>query len=199
MSRRELYVGDLPTVVFGHRSLIWWGTLGMMAIEGTMFGIVLVCYFYLRTRVTDWPPGVMPPALKSGIINTLVFLLSAIPNQWTKKVAQKGSLNGVRLGLVVMAAIGLINMALRVFEFRSLNCQWDANAYASILWTLLGLHTVHLITDWGDTAVLTVLFFTGPLDGKRYMDVSENSDYWYFVILTWLPIWFVIYIAPRLL
>ncbi len=199
VDHRELYVGRLPTVVFGHRSLIWWGTLGMMAIEGTMFAIVIASYFYLRTRISDWPPGVMPPALTYGVLNTAVFIASALPNQWTKKVAEKGELGKVRIGLTMMTAIGIVNIGLRYFEFSALNCQWDANAYASILWIILGLHTVHLLTDWGDTVVLTTLFFTGPLDGKRYMDASENSDYWYFVILTWLPIWFVIYFAPRLL
>ena len=199
VARRELYVGKLPTVVFGHRSLIWWGTLGMMAIEGTMFAIVLSSYFYLRTRISDWPPGVMPPALIYGAINTAVFVVSAVPNQWTKKVSEKGDLVKVRIGLTILALIGLVNIVLRGFEFTALNCQWDANAYASVLWILLGLHSVHLVTDWVDTVVLTTLFFTGPLDGKRFMDASENSDYWYFVILTWLPIWFVIYFAPRLL
>lgn len=197
--RPGLYVGKLPSVVFGHRSLIWWGTIGMMAIEGTMFAIVLVSYFYLRTRITDWPPGVMPPALLYGALNTGVFLVSLIPNQWTKSVAEKGDLKKVQLGLLVMTSLGVINIVLRGFEFTALNCQWDANAYASILWTILGLHTVHLLTDWVDTAVLTVLFFTGPLDGKRYMDASENADYWYFVVGTWLPIWFIIYFVPRLL
>jgi cytochrome c oxidase subunit III len=199
VERRQLYVGDLPTVVFGHKSLIWWGTMGMMAIEGTMFAIFIVAYFYLRTRVTDWPPGVMPPALKYGVLNTIVFLVSAVPNQWTKTVAEKGSLTKVRLGLVIMTSVGIINIVVRGFEFTALNCQWDANAYSSVLWTLIGLHTIHLLTDWVDTVVLTVLFFTSRVDGKRFMDASENSDYWYFVVGTWLPIWFVIYFAPRLL
>ena len=44
---------------------------------------------------------------------------------------------------------------------------------------------------------VAVLFFTGPIDGKRFMDASENSDYWYFVVASWLPIWFVIYFVPR--
>jgi heme/copper-type cytochrome/quinol oxidase subunit 3 len=197
--RRELHVGNLPTVVFGHRSLIWWGTIGMMAIEGTMFAIVIASYFYLRTRISDWPPGVMPPALIYGALNTVVYLVSVIPNQWTKSAAEKGDRGKVQVGLVVMTLIGVMNIVLRGFEFTALNCQWDANAYASIVWMLLGLHTVHLLTDWVDTVVLMVLFFTGPMDGKRYMDASENSDYWYFVVITWLPIWFVIYIAPRLL
>jgi cytochrome c oxidase subunit III len=199
MIRRELDVSQVPSVVFGRRSLIWWGTMGMMAIEGTLFALVVVSYFYLRTRVTDWPPGVMPPALLYGALNTAVYILSVVPNQWVKKQAEEGHLQRVRIGLVVMTGVGIINLVLRAFEFSALNCQWDANAYASVLWTLLGLHTVHLATDWVDTVVLSALFLAGPVDGKRFMDASENADYWYFVVITWLPIWFVIYIAPRLL
>ena len=198
-TRRKLDVAGLPTVVFGQRSLIWWGTAGMMAIEGTMFALVVASYFFLRTRTSDWPPGISPPLLRYGALNTALFVASIVPNQWTKKVAERGEFDRVRAGLVLLTGIGVINLVLRVFEFRSLNCQWDANAYASLVWTLLGLHTVHLATDWFDTLVLCVMFFTGPIDGKRFMDASENSDYWYFVVFAWLPIWLVIYFAPRLL
>lgn len=197
--RPILDVSQTPTVVFGHRSLIWMGTIGLMTIEGTMFGVALATYFFLRTRVTEWPPGVLPPAIFWGTLNTVVFLVSAVPNQWVKNVAEKGELGKVRIGLVVLTLIGLLNIGIRVFEFPSLNCSWDTNAYGSIAWTMLGLHTVHLVTDWVDSVVLTALMFTGPIEGRRFMDVSENSDYWYFVVMSWLPIYFVLYFAPRLL
>jgi cytochrome c oxidase subunit I+III len=35
------------------------------------------------------------------------------------------------------------------------------------------------------------------MEGKRFVDVSENAVYWYFVVLSWLPIYAVIYGAPR--
>jgi cytochrome c oxidase subunit III len=195
--RPELNVSELPSVVFSQRSLIWWGTLGMMAIEGTMFAIVLASYFFLRTRSTDWPPGLMPPRLTAGTVNLVIFLVSLAPAIWTQKVAEKGERWLTTIGLIVMTAIGLATMVVRVWEFPSLMSTWDANAYASITWMLLGLHTVHLVTDWFDTAVLTALFFTSKVEGKRYMDASENSDNWYFVVLTWIPIYLVIYWAPR--
>ncbi len=197
--RRELNVADLPTVVFSHRSLIWWGTAGLMAIEGTVFAITVATYFYLRTRTSDWPPGLLHPRLTAGTLNLALFLASLVPNVWTQKVAEKKDLKKTQLGLIVMGLIGLANIGLRVWEFPSLMSTWDANAYASVTWTLLGLHTVHLVTDWYDTLVLTALMFSSHVEGRRYMDVSENSDYWYFVVFTWLPIWAVIYLAPRLL
>jgi heme/copper-type cytochrome/quinol oxidase subunit 3 len=199
VNRRELNVAGLPTIVFGQRSLIWWGTAGLMAIEGTMFAIIIAAYFFLRTRTSDWPPGVMPPAVLYGCINTGLFIISIVPNQLAKKAAERGERRATLLWLGVIVGTGVINLVLRGFEFASLNCYWYANAYASVVWTLLGLHTVHLVTDWFDSVVLAALFVTGPFDSKRFMDASENADYWYFVVFTWLPIWFVIYWVPRIL
>jgi heme/copper-type cytochrome/quinol oxidase subunit 3 len=85
-----------------------------------------------------------------------------------------------------------------VFEFVHLNVQWDHDAYGSIVWLLLGLHTTHIVTDFLDSLVLTALMFTGPIEERRFIDVEENAVYWYFVVLAWLPIYGVIYWAPRL-
>ena len=76
---------------------------------------------------------------------------------------------------------------------------WTSNAYGSVVWLLLGLHTVHLLTDAIDSAVLTTLMFTGPIEGTRFVDVSENALYWYFVVFTWIPIYIVLYLLPRML
>ncbi len=197
MQKRELNVAGLPSVVFGHRSLIWWGTAGLMMIEGTMFAITVAAYFFLRTRSSDWPPGLMPPRVTAGTVNLIIFLVSLAPAIWTQKVAERGDLVATRIGLVLMTLFGIGNLVARVYEFPSLMSTWDANAYASITWMLLGLHTVHLATDWADTVVLALLMFTDRVDGKRFMDSSENSDYWYFVVFTWIPIYLVIYWAPR--
>jgi len=86
---------------------------------------------------------------------------------------------------------------LRGLELTALNVRWDTDAYGSIVWMIMLLHTTHLVTDTWDTTVLDVLFFTGPLEGKRYVDVNENAIYWNFVVLSWLPTYAVIYFGPR--
>jgi cytochrome c oxidase subunit III len=192
-----LDVSALPSHGFSHRSPMWWGTLGMMAIEGTVFVLVVVCYFYLRSHSDTWPMSVRPPQLLWGTINLAILLASAVPNQLAKKAGERYDLHGVRLWLGVTIVFGLALIAVRVMEFRALNVRWDSSAYGSVVWTLLGLHTVHLVTDWLDSVVLHVLFFTGPLEDKRYVDVSENSLYWYFVVLAWIPIYLVIYWGAR--
>jgi cytochrome c oxidase subunit III len=194
-----LDVADLPTYAFGPRSILWWGTLGFCLIEATAFGLALVAYFYLRSKALEWPPNVAPPALLWGTLNTAVLLASCVPNHFVKKAAEDEDLGGVRIWLLVSLAFGLAFAAIRGFEFGALNVAWDTNAYGSIVWALLFLHTLHIGTDLADTIVLTALMFTRHARGKRFVDVSENSFYWYFVVLTWLPIYAAIYLVPRVM
>jgi cytochrome c oxidase subunit 3 len=198
IARRTLDVSHLAPGAFGHRSILWWGTLGIILIEGTAFALAVGTYFFLRTRSDTWPPNLPPPDLRWGTINTLVLLASALPNELAKRAAEHIELGRVRFWLVVCLIFGAAFNGLRVLEFATLNCLWNTNAYGSIVWFLLGLHTTHILTDVLDTGVLTVLMFTGPIEEKRFVDVSENAVYWYFVVLAWLPIYGVIYWAPRL-
>ena len=197
MSRPLLDVSDLPNEAFGHRSALWWGTMGLIAIEGTMFALLITNYLYLKGRNYNWPPGVEPPDLLWGTVNTIVLIASAIPNELTKRAAKKYELRKVQLWIVVCLIFGVAFNVIRIFEFMSLNVWWDQNAYGSIVWTLLGFHTVHILTDFIDTGVLALILFVGPVEEKRFVDVYENAMYWYFVLIAWLPIYALIYFAPR--
>lgn len=194
-----LDVSSLPTYGYSHRSLMWWGTWGMMLIEGTVFLLTIGCYLYLRSHADVWPMSRIPPDLRWGTLNLVIVLLSALPNHWAKSAAEREVLPATRLWLVVCLLFALVALGIRVLEFRHLEVGWAGNAYGSVVWLLLGLHTVHLLTDTVDSLVLTVLMFTGPLEGTRFVDVSENSMYWYFVVFSWVPIYVVIYLLPRLL
>jgi cytochrome c oxidase subunit I+III len=195
--RSAIDVSHLPGYAFGHRSMMWWGTLGLIVIEGFMFSVLIGAYFYLRSHLPHWPPNLPPPDLFWGTLNTVVLILSVLPNIWYKKAAERQDLRTVRIGLIISIAFAIAFIIIRIFEFRALHCRWDTNAYGSVVWTLLGFHTTHLVTDFLDTVVLTVLMFTGPLEGKRFVDVSENAFYWYFVVAVWVPIYAVLYLYPR--
>jgi cytochrome c oxidase subunit I+III len=196
--RTVIDVSRLPTYTYGHRSPVWWGAVGFMLIEGVTFVMVIAIYFYLAQAAPEWPLGVGPPALIYGTINTLILLVSAWPNQWTIRAAREENPRKVRIGMSICLAFAVASLVVRGFEFHWLNCNWDTNAYGSIVWLIMGLHTLHVATDAGDTAVLLALMFREPIKGKNYSDVNDNSVYWYFVVLAWLPLYFVIYWAPRM-
>ncbi|MBW8899682.1 MAG: cytochrome c oxidase subunit 3 [Massilia sp.] len=192
-----LDVSPLPTFAFGARSPMWWGTMGLVAIESTVFALTIMAYFYLRSHASVWPMSRFPPDLLWGNVNTAILLASLWPNQKAKQAAERLDIHGVRLWMTVCMVFSLAFLAVRAFEFGALNTRWDSDAYGSVVWMLLGLHTTHLVTDAYDSLVLTVLMFKGPIEGKRFVDVSENAGYWYFVVLSWLPIYAVIYWGAR--
>lgn len=138
-----------------------------------------------------------PPLLWASALFTLVLLVNLWPNLWTKRKGEAEDKRGSRIGLVIMTLFGVALLVIRALEWGTLNCRWDDSAYGSLTWVLLGLHTLHLVTDVGDTLVLTALMFTRHAHGRRFSDVSENAMYWNFVVLSWLPIWVVLYLVPR--
>jgi cytochrome c oxidase subunit III len=198
-SLHSIDVSDLRSYAFSHHSILWWGTLGMIAIEGTVFALAIATYFYFRSHSDAWPMTAPPPDLLWGTLNTAILLASLVPNHLAKKAGEHQQLQGVRIWLTVGLVFGAAFLAVRVLEFATLNVRWDTNAYGSIVWTLMAFHTVHLATDWADSLVLAVLFFTGPLEGKRFVDIAENSMYWYFVVWAWLPVYLTIYWGARAL
>lgn len=189
----------LPLHGMGTASVTWWGTAAFMLIEGTGFALALAVYLYLMSIAATWPIDSSRPDLLPGTLVTLLLLGSVVPNLLVSRWAGCQDLRKVRIGMIVMSLLGIAPLIVRVFEFPALKISWDTNAYGSIVWTLLGLHTTHIITDLVDTLVLAVLMFTRHGDNlRRYGDVQDNAMYWNFVVVAWLPIYACIYWIPRL-
>jgi cytochrome c oxidase subunit III len=196
-ARTTIDVSGLPTFAFGHRPLTWWCTWSLILMEGGMFVVLFAAYFFLRTPVPDWPPGVNQPRLLWGTINLFVILASCVPNYFQKRSAESLDLRGVRIWLGVLILFAAVATAIRFVEFGYLNCRWDQNAYGSAVWVTMGAHLLHLITDMLDSLVLMALLLVGPVEGRRFVDVCENALYWYFVVALWVPTYVIIYWSPR--
>ena len=193
-----LDVGMLPTHAFGHRSVMWWATMCMIAIEGMAFALAITSYVYLKGRVPHWPVGAPTPGLFWGTANVVILVVSAWPNLMARNAAERFDLSRVRLWMAIALAFALAFNVVRFLEFSQLQVRWDTNAYGSVTWFLLGLHTTHVLTDFLDSTVLAAVMFCGKVDENRFVDVSENAMYWNFVVVSWLPIYAVIYLAPRI-
>lgn len=189
----------LPLHGSGSSSQTWWGTLAFMLIEGMGFVLAIGVYLYLYSLAPQWPIGAPPPNPLPGGLIALLLLASTVPNWLVARWAKRHDLRRVRVGLVIMSVAGALPLIVRIWEFPALNVSWDSNAYGSVVWLVLGLHTLHMLTDVMDTLVLTAVMFTRHGDNRRrYGDVEDNSLYWYFVVLTWLPIYACLYGVPRL-
>jgi heme/copper-type cytochrome/quinol oxidase subunit 3 len=191
-------LSELPTTDFGTKSPIWWGTLAFCALEGMGFALAAGAYLYLRQINPQWPIAAPPPDHWAGTAVLVLLLLSLWPNAMVDRDARGLRLRRVQFWLILMSVIGLFVVAIRAWEFTQMRIRWDENAYGSITWFVLGLHATHILTDLGDTIVLTAVMFTRHVSKKRFSDVSDNAFYWYFVVASWIPLYALLYGVPRL-
>lgn len=189
----------LPDRSFGERNLIWWGNVSFMLIEGTAFVLAAGAYLYLRSRGGPWPPaGDKPPDLVWSGLFTVSLIASMVPNLWVRGKARSMDAPAMRAGVMVMALLGAILLALRGVELAHLNVRWDKDAYGSLVWLLMILHTSHVITDLGDTLVQGVWLCTHEVGPDQYSEIDDNCSYWSFVVLAWPPLYLLDYWLPRL-
>jgi cytochrome c oxidase subunit III len=200
MSTSNVDVSGLPTTTFNHRSLAWWGTLGVMAIEGTTLFIAVVAYFYLSRNFQTWPPEhTVRPSVLWPTVQVLLLLASLVPAVLADRAAYRIDLPKLRQWFVVMLLFELVSVIVRWQEFLSLNVRWDSNAYGSAAWTLVGLHSTLLLADLIETAVLTAILFSNRLVDRHYSDATDVTFYWYFLVALWIPIYVIVYLSPRLM
>jgi len=193
-------VADLPTTTFGHRSLMWWGTLGFIAIEGSTLLICAVSYLYVQKNFLSWPPEyVLRPGLTAAAVQAGLMLASNIPMVMVDKAARRLDLGTVRTGMVVISLLAAVMCVLRAFEFQTLNVRWDSNAYGSAAWAVLTAHTALLLLEAVETVVFTLLLYSPNLEQRDLSAASDNAIYWYFMTVSWIPLAAIVFLLPYLI
>ena len=201
-ARRPIDVSELPDVALDASALFWWGTVGLIVIEGTSFAILIATGIYLRLTVTDWPPPtIAPPDLVRGVAGLILILASCLPIRAAEKLAGRGrpreDTRRIRGWLLLNLAITVVFLAVRFLEFPGLHCKWNSNAYGSIQWVTLGTHLLEGVAGFGENAVLAALLFIGPVEEKHLLDVRACALFWYFIAFGWIPLFAIVYLFPR--
>jgi cytochrome c oxidase subunit 3 len=205
--QRFIDVSHLPAQVLDRRSPIWWGNLLLLLIETTMFALLVATYFYIRVVDFDqWPPPRVNrapilyhpvPSLGIANINLAIIVISLLPMFWVDRACLKRNVPAVKTGLVFAVAFGVVAIVLRFGEFQALHFKWSDNAYASIVWLILGMHLAHLITSTCENLLMTVWIFLKGMDDKHARDIRVTGVYWYWVVGVWVLLYILIYWGPR--
>jgi cytochrome c oxidase subunit 3 len=200
MKRRPvLDAAALPDHGFGHHAPIWWGNTLMMMIEGAGFAILIATYFYIRRNFDTWPPSrTLMPDLGVSTLNVAILVVSILPMRYVARLALRhDKARAIGLWLMLCVLFGIAATVLRIFEFKALHTRWDTNAYGSIVWSILAVHFAHILAATLETLIIAILMLTGPIEEKHFVDITVNAVYWYFVALSWVALFAIVFLAPR--
>ena len=197
--RSTIDLRGLPDVVFGRRDIMWWGTLGFVIIEGFTLVLCAAAYVYVTQNFSTWPPQNTPlPSVVAPTVQVVVMLVSLVAARWTANAARRYDLGAVRIGLTIATVFGLAIVGLRVWELLvSLDVKWDTNVYGSVQWLVMGSHGTLLAVELIEIVGMTLIFWLAPVEEKHMSDVADMVFYWYFMVLSWLPLYVLCFWLPR--
>jgi cytochrome c oxidase subunit 3 len=203
---RTIDVSALEPHVMDRRSPIWWGNLLLLCIETTMFALLVATYFYIHMNYESWPPPRPSnsnydtnPYLAVPTINLLIILASCVPMFIADRACLRRDTRTVCRCMLIMVLIGLVTIGLRFVEFDSLQFHWDDNAYSGIVWTIVGMHLLHLVTGTAENFILTLWLWMKGMDDKHARDVRVGAVYWYWIAAIWIPLYVIVYFGPRMI
>ncbi|MEI4469732.1 cytochrome c oxidase subunit 3 [Frigidibacter sp. MR17.24] len=183
-----------------HTHPLWWGILGAVAIEAAVVATLLTSWFYLATQSAAWPPeGTAPPPILWPTVVLCLLPVSSMTMWWAGKGSDAGDARRLSLGLALSVLVACLVLGVRAVQMTAFDIRWDAHAYGSMLWVITGFHFTHVASAIVGTAAVTVLSFRGYFTPSRQLGVVVDTLYWYFVAAAYLPIYLVLYIAPRVL
>jgi cytochrome c oxidase subunit III len=189
----------LPLYVLGSKSVTWWGMLGLIAIEIVVFGTLIAMYFWLKLVNPAWPPeGIDKPDLLLPTINTVILLASGAAMIVAKRAIVRGNQFVLKAGQITALALGIVFLVIKVVEYGGYDYDWATHAYGSMIWTITGFHSAHVISVVFKGFVVLAMSLRGMFRPDRHLAFEVSTMYWVFVALIWLPLYFTMYISPRL-
>jgi cytochrome c oxidase subunit 3 len=156
-----------------------------LAVATSLFALLISAYF-MRMMGEDWTALAVPRVLW---LNTVLLLLSSVAMQWTRTAAQRGQMDGVRIGLIAGGVFSFSFLAGQLWAWQQLNASGyflaanPANAFFYLLTALHGLHLLGGLWVWGKT---TAKVWRGVDVREVRLSVELCTTYWHYLLLVWL-------------
>ena len=194
-------VSDFTRTASDSRHPLIWGFLGMIAIELTVFTCLAVSYFYLKMSSDAWPPHPLPyPKVLLPTVNTLLLIASSFVMHWADTKIRKGEERKLAMGLSIGVLLAVVFLVLKYVEyFVMTDYRWNDHAYGSIVWTIIGFHSAHVLTVALKTVIVAALAWRSYFSQERRLAITANGFYWHFVVAIWIPLYVILYWSPRFL
>lgn len=199
---REIFAVDaanLSRFTTGKDAPIWWGIVGLILIEITVVTVFSTSCLYLQMVNETWPPASTEvPDLLLPTLSLIIMLISCITMWLAGRAINENSSKRFAFYTAVSVLMAGVVLLIRWQKFQKFEFRWDENAYASMVWILTGFHFLHVVSAAIGTAVISYLGMLGFYNKDRQIGVVVDTLYWNFVAVAWIPLYFVLYWAPRL-
>ena len=172
--------------------------LGMLLFIGSeimLFGSFFTAYFFIRVVNNDpWPnPGDHLPVFVAGV-NTCILVTSSFTMHWALTSIKRGNRAGLKAGLVLTFAMGLTFLLTQIAEYARIGFSPSDNAFATVFFSLTGLHGMHVFVGLMLLLFATIRSFRGHFSPDMHLGVELPGIYWHFVDVMWIVVYTTVYL-----
>lgn len=166
-----------------------WLIVGTVTV---LFAAFTSTYLARRTQ-PGWTEVPLPAVLW---LSTALLAVSSGVLEWARSQGRRGSLTGMRRGLVVTTALGVSFLAAQLAAWRQLvaaGLYLSTNPHSSFFFLLTGAHGLHLL---GGIAALC--YTAWKVYRARHADpalavVDPTATYWHFLGVLWLYLFVLLF------
>ena len=126
----------------------------------------------------------------------MILLVSCIPLYLSSKAVMKVQIKRAAFMTALNIVLAMVFLIIRTIEFNRLNFKWTTDVYGSFVWILMGLHTMHVISDTIESMVFLAILMSGRVGGKQQLGVTMDGLYWYWLVAVWVPLYLLIFVYP---
>ena len=180
------------------RSIAWWGMAMLIATEAMIFATLLSSYIFVRASSKEWPlDGIEPPELTTIWFFTAILLGSSGPMFFAEHGIRKGKQMRLRVGLAMVTVMGLTFFGYLLYEYHELEFGLRDNAYASLFYTIIGLHGAHVVGGLIMIGMVQIKAWMGRFTAERHETVAVVGMYWHFVDVVWIFVFSLLYLSAN--
>ena len=172
--------------------------LGMflfIASEIMLFGSFFTAYFFVRVvNGVPWPTPPFHLPVYVAFVNTCILVTSSFTMHWALQSIKRNNVWGLRAGLLLTFLMGLTFLLTQIREYSRIGFNTSDGAFATIFFSLTGLHGAHVFVGLTILLFMTIRAFRGHFSAEHHHGVEIGGIYWHFVDVMWIVVYVTVYI-----
>lgn len=143
-----------------------------------------------------WPPQGIQTEDPWGLplLMTVILLSSAGAVTWAHGRLLKGDRRGLKIGLAITIALGIIFTCVQAYEFLNAKFDYSQNIYGAVFFMATGFHGAHVIIGTIFLSVCLLRAFLGQFTSSEHLGLIFAAWYWHFVDVVWLFLFTFVYV-----
>ncbi len=165
--------------------------------ETLFFGSLISTYMVYKNESVVGPFSTEILNIPLTSISTFVLLMSSLAMVIALDAVQRGSRNGSRFWILMVAALGCLFLGFQAFEFTEFyheGLELQTNLFGSSFFVLTGFHGAHVSVGVMWLLALWLDALRGRLGPHNALRLEIAGLYWHFVDIVWIAIFTLVYL-----